>query len=151
MVGRPSIYTDELVESLCHEVATGRSVREICADDDWAPAESTFYAWLAKYDSFSEKYARAKERQQDVELEKIIRIADESTPETVSVDRLRIDTRKWAMSKLAPKKYGDKLAIGGSKDMDPIETNETGQGIQKLLGLVNGIAERSGNSGDESP
>jgi hypothetical protein len=29
----------------------------------------------------------------------------------ISRDKLRVDTRKWAMSKMNPKKYGDKVDI----------------------------------------
>jgi hypothetical protein len=36
--------------------------------------------------------------------------------EVVARARLRVDTRKWAMSKLAPKKYGDRITHGGDPD-----------------------------------
>ena len=39
--------------------------------------------------------------------------------------RLRVDTRKWLLSKLAPKKYGDKLAVGGDDDAPPIRQSLT--------------------------
>ncbi len=34
--------------------------------------------------------------------------------EHVQRSRLRVDTRKWAAGKLAPKRYGDKLNLGGT-------------------------------------
>ncbi len=34
--------------------------------------------------------------------------------ENIQRSRLRVDTRKWAAGKMAPKKYGDKLDLGGS-------------------------------------
>lgn len=36
--------------------------------------------------------------------------------------KLRVDTRKWLASKMAPKKYGDKVAIGGADDLGPVQT-----------------------------
>ena len=36
-------------------------------------------------------------------------------------DRLRTDKRQWLLSKALPKIYGDKLAIGGDADTDPIK------------------------------
>ena len=33
--------------------------------------------------------------------------------EAVQRSRLRVDARKWLMSKLMPKKYGEKLELGG--------------------------------------
>lgn len=116
-------YSDELADRLCTEIASGRSVKDICDHESWAPSEKSIYLWIRLYpDTFGRNYALAKQAQQDAELEHIIAIADASTPETVQVDRLRIDTRKWAMARLAPRKYGDRLAVGGSTDMPPIQT-----------------------------
>ena len=36
--------------------------------------------------------------------------------EHVQRARLRIDSRKWLMSKMAPKKYGDRIEVGGNSD-----------------------------------
>ena len=33
-----------------------------------------------------------------------------------------MDTRKWLASKKAPRKYGDKVAIGGADDLGPVQT-----------------------------
>ena len=39
--------------------------------------------------------------------------------------RLQVDARKWAAGKLAPKKYGDKLAVGGDEDAPPFMSRPT--------------------------
>ena len=71
--------------------------------------------------------------------EEIIAIADDGTNdfttdkdgkevpdyELVQRSRLRIDARKWYASKLAPKIYGDKLAIGGDEDAGPVKFSLT--------------------------
>lgn len=62
---------------------------------------------------FRAKYARAREAQGDYLDEEMQTVADTATPETAQVARLRVDTMKWRASKLAPKKYGDKLELGG--------------------------------------
>ena len=45
---------------------------------------------------------------------------DETTlaldPVAVQRNKLRVDARKWVLSKLAPKKYGDKLELSGDKN-----------------------------------
>ena len=56
---------------------------------------------------FRDQYARAREEQADHYFQEIIDIADNATPETVNVARLRVDSRKFAVARLAPKKYGD--------------------------------------------
>lgn len=53
--------------------------------------------------------------------------------------RLQVDARKWAASKLAPKKYGDKLALGGDEAMPPIQhkvdaTLTPGEAYKQILG-----------------
>ena len=75
-----------------------------------------------------DRYARAKELQMDYLAEEIIDISDDGKNDFMSVvrgdevyeqenkevtnrSRLRVDTRKWIMAKLAPKKYGDKIDV----------------------------------------
>jgi hypothetical protein len=43
-------------------------------------------------------------------VQEIIEIADAATPETVNVARLRVDSRKFTVARLAPKKYGDHIS-----------------------------------------
>ena len=41
--------------------------------------------------------------------------------ENIQRSKLRIEARKWLMSKVAPRKYGEKLAIGGDADASPVK------------------------------
>lgn len=121
--GRPSKYTDKLADKICQMIAQGQSVRSICAKKDMISMQ-TFFRWLRENDKFREQYARACEERSYMHAEDIIEIADNATndymeklegdgyifnSENVQRSRLRIDTRKWLMSKLNPKVYGDKL------------------------------------------
>ena len=56
---------------------------------------------------------RAREAQQDLLTDEMIRIADEAGTDKGEVEKakLRIWTRQWVAAKLAPKSYGDKIAI----------------------------------------
>jgi hypothetical protein len=47
----------------------------------------------------------------DALADEIIEMADNATNEDVQAVRLRVDARKWIMSKIAPKKYGDRLDL----------------------------------------
>lgn len=122
--GRPSSYSDELADHICTELATGRSLRKICAEEGM-PHLATVMLWVAKgsrgderYKRFYEQYTHAREAQAEIFPDELIDIADEgNTCEPAGEDgvfdnvqraKLRIETRKWAMSKLLPKKYGDK-------------------------------------------
>jgi hypothetical protein len=74
---------------------------------------STFYE-LLKDDTKSKIYARACDDRADKMADEILEIADNGSNKDniiVQRDRLRIDSRKWLLSKLHPKKYGDKLDV----------------------------------------
>lgn len=129
-VGRPSDYSSDKAALICERIANGQSVREI-ARGEGMPAMSTIFRWLSEHKAFQEQYARAKEAQAEYLAEELLDIVDDasndwmerqgadgSTHEVVNGEhiqrsRLRADTRKWLLSKLLPKKYGDKLALGG--------------------------------------
>jgi hypothetical protein len=98
---------------VCDEIAKGKSLREICAPDDM-PAPSTICLWLKESIDFAEQYAHAREQQAELYADEIIEIADKAKPDDVQVARLQVDARKWKASKLAPKKYGDKLDLNHS-------------------------------------
>jgi hypothetical protein len=120
-MGRPSDYSPEVTAAICDRLAKGESLRKICEDDD-QPDKSTVMRWLASHDEFRDQYARAREAQADYWAEEIIDISDDGSRDVVVVDgvektnqdviarsRLRVDTRKWLMARMAPKKYGDKV------------------------------------------
>ena len=114
MAGRPPFdWTDEIEAEIFERIAKGESARQVC-EDDWLPSETTLYKRLSGDPDFAERYARARERQADVIFDEVQEIADGATPESVAVDRLRIDVRKWRAGKLRPKVYGDKLDLNHS-------------------------------------
>ena len=123
LFGRPSIYNPELAAQICEHIAQGKSLRTI-AEMEGMPHQATIMAWLdGSHPDFSEQYARAREAQADKLAEETLLIADESSQDTyvdadgnvktnteaIQRSKLRVDTRKWLASKMAPKKYGDKV------------------------------------------
>jgi len=106
-MARPSKYSEELVDKMLEEIASGRSVISICREEDWSVTHDTWYRWLYKYPELSDRYARAKSIQSEYEADNILDIADNATKEDFQVARLRVDARKWVASKLVPKKYGE--------------------------------------------
>lgn len=123
-LGRPTDYNETIAAELCARIADGDSLRTICAADDM-PAKATVFKWLAAHAAFVDQYARAREAQADAMAEEILQIADDGSLDTFIDDnghkrtdqevigrsRLRVEARKWLMSKTAPKKYGDKMAL----------------------------------------
>jgi hypothetical protein len=68
-------------------------------------------------------YARAREERADLLAKEILEIADAPCKDAVEVAhaRNRLDTRKWLASKLAPRKYGDRVEhdIKGGMNFQP--------------------------------
>ena len=120
--GRPTIYTPELAAKICEEIGLGKSMRTVLKGDDM-PAMSAVFRWLSEHQEFKEQYARACEERTEAMAEDILDISDESSRDFIETEdgrqvpnneaiqrsKLRVDTRKWLMAKMKPKKYGDKL------------------------------------------
>ena len=132
--GRPTKYSESLADTICARLAEGESMRRIARDESM-PALSTLFLWLRKHDDFSEQYVMAKQESADAMFEEILDIADNGTndfvetqggyktnSENIQRSRLRIDTRKWMMSKMKPKKYGDKVELASDIPRDFVVT-----------------------------
>ena len=108
-MGRPSAYTPEVAQEICERIAAGESLRRIC-DADHMPAPATVCLWVTDdREGFAEQYARARRAQGTLLADEIFAIADGSGD--VARDRLGVDTRKWYLSKVLPKLYGDKVEV----------------------------------------
>lgn len=128
-IGRPTIFTKELGTTICARIAEGESLRNICKDEGM-PVISTVLLWVIDdvHKQFSEQYARARESQAEVWAEEIIEISDDGTNDYMTItkgdesynvedrevtnrSKLRVDSRKWYLSKVLPKKFGEKLDV----------------------------------------
>ena len=121
----PREWDDEAINDILEQVARGASLRSCTRGPDMRIPETSFRRWLiADIRGLWGRYARAREMQLESWADEIKELADvcevgtrrEINPdggvkviEGDMIDRakLRIDARKWLMSKLAPKKYGD--------------------------------------------
>ncbi len=108
--GRPSDYLPEVADDICALIAAGESVLQI-SKRPGMPAQSSIYLWLSQHEEFSEKYRRARETQADYYADEMVGIADTCIPDSAEVAKakLQIDARKWYVTKIAPRKYGDKI------------------------------------------
>ena len=127
-------YSPELFTTICERIANGESLRQVCRSDDM-PAKSTVMRWLGEKPECRDQYARARELLVEHWADEILEIADDGTTDYVTkvgrngteyeaVDqehiqrsRLRVDSRKWLMSKLAPQKYGDRVDVEHSGEV----------------------------------
>jgi len=120
-IGRPTIFTKELGDLICSKIAEGESLRSICREEEM-PNKATVFNWLRTNKEFLDQYELSMEERTIAMGEETIEISDDSLilaqasdPKSagaiVQAQKLRVDTRKWLMSKMKPKKYGDKLDV----------------------------------------
>lgn len=125
-IGRPSRLTKELLEKIILQVVEGKSLKNICEKENM-PNIATVFRWLSEgrksnsdeiLKNFCDKYAHAREIQQDVLVEEMLDIARKANSKNFQASRLLIDTLKWRAGKLAPKVYGEKemLEVAGVAD-----------------------------------
>jgi hypothetical protein len=103
----------------------GMSLRQSCEHVGVPPG--TFMGWCDSDSDLAEHYARARERLLDMKAEELEDIGERAARAGTAVEvaglRLLSDNRKWLLSKLMPKRYGDKLAVGGADDLPPIRAS----------------------------
>ena len=110
---------EAILHSIFDDISKGASLRKACKNG--GIPRITFYDWIDKDKHFADLYTRAKEQGIEARFESIEEDYNEEPqrdPETGKIDsawvqlqRLKIDSKKWELSKLAPKKYGDKLDV----------------------------------------
>jgi len=118
-------YPQAVTDAICLAVESGETIRDACSSNN-----ATFQSFYRQVDSdpaLAEQYARACSRGVEVEFQALQDVA-ETAPERgpagtidpgwVQYQRLRVDTRKWALSKKAPKKYGEKVDMAVSGQMN---------------------------------
>lgn len=129
-MGRPTKKTKAVVDEILERLACGESLRRIC-DDEGMPDRINVIRWLASDDEFRNQYAQAREMQADALFDEMLDIADDGANdftegkngetvvdhEHVQRSRLRVDTRKFVVARLAPKKYGERQEIEHSGEI----------------------------------
>ena len=122
----PEAEKQQKINKVLTQMRDGNSLRQ--AAEMAGVARQTFLDWVDKDEELSGHYAQARAAMIDKIADDIMTIADEEMIPTgegkvdnamVQKQRLRVETRKWLLSKLAHKKYGDKLELSGD-DKSPL-------------------------------
>jgi hypothetical protein len=98
---------------ICDHLTTGKSLLDVERLQGYPSADS-MYRQMARDPDFAARIAQAREAGQDHEADACVKMADEATGENWQVVKLRIWARQWRASKLAPKRYGDKVDLNHS-------------------------------------
>lgn len=122
--GRPSEFTQEIADKICAELSIGKSLRTVCKAEDM-PSLQTIFNWFRTQKGFVEQYALAKEQGSEAWHEELADLGDQAIEHAYKADpkaanavvsavKLKADNIKWMMSKMKPKKYGDKLDLSNN-------------------------------------
>ncbi|HDX5565774.1 TPA: DNA-binding protein [Escherichia coli] len=140
-VGRPHGYTEEKALEICELVADGQSINKI-SKMPGMPTRSTILKWFRDVPEFSDMYIRAKEIGFEVLADEIIDIADAA--ENIKTEELRrhqlmIETRKWLLAKLQPRKYGERVTqeIVGNKEEAPVQVETSQTTVLEIIDQLN--------------
>lgn len=127
-------WSQAIADLICERLERGESLRGICRDQGM-PDATAVLGWARNdKDGFAQQYARARETGYLLLADEIIAIADTPVVATKTVSkatgleitegdavdrsRLMVDTRKWMLSKMLPKVYGDKQQVELSGSLD---------------------------------
>lgn len=110
----------EVQQDIIRRMCEGESLRSVCRSVGM-PAPSTVILWVNTDSAFAEQYARAREERADVYFDRLDDVSDDAVTAETAVQvaglRLKADNIKWQLAKMAPKKYGDKLELGGGLEL----------------------------------
>lgn len=140
--------TSEELESICNQMAEGKSLRSICRALD--KPESTVRYWLNKNEEAFAHSARARELGCDALADECLEIADGDEP--ADVKRIRIDTRIRLIGKWS-QRYSDKLAITNKTevthryDLDSLSEGE----LDELERILANAGAGKGGEGEAIP
>jgi hypothetical protein len=113
----------KLADAVLANMEAGMSCWKAC--EKAGVKNSTFMLWVSQDSALAESYAQARENFVERIAQEVMELSDVDVGETpdgrkdwaaVQKHKLQVDTRKWLLSKLAPKKYGEKIEISGDKE-----------------------------------
>jgi hypothetical protein len=120
---KPERDKDAICQAVLQGMRDGLSAFKACQEA--GVPQSTFNRWVDADAKLAEDYAHAREDLIERMAQEVLELADSDVPETgegkkdwqaIQKHKLQVDTRKWLLSKLAPKKYGDRLELAGDKE-----------------------------------
>jgi hypothetical protein len=151
---KPVRDKDAICQSVLQGMRDGLSAFKACQAA--GVPQSTFNRWVDADAKLAEDYAHAREDLIERMANDVLELADSEVPETgdgkrdwqaIQQRKLQVDSRKWLLSKLAPKKYGDRLELAGDKE-NPLQVQTIDASKLSTDVLAQIIAAKDANAPD---
>lgn len=110
--GKPSTFTEEACEAVMARLRSGDSLRRISRDPGM-PSVDAFLGWVTVH-GLNRQYAQARDVGIDARFDDLRELAATADQDNAAAIRVMVDVEKWALSKLKPGKYGDRLDLNVS-------------------------------------
>jgi hypothetical protein len=130
--GQPSTHTPELGRAICDRLANGESMVAIARDPEM-PCAGTVYGWVHRFREFEDMYVQARAVQADYLFDEAREVALAATPKTVWVGRLQFDVIRWQTTRMAPRKYCERLVVLRGAAELAAETTGLGQPMTVIV------------------
>lgn len=131
-------FEDEILRRL----SEGESLITICKDRE-LPGRATVLRHLAENEEFQKAYEVARRAQAELIVDEIIAISDTANDrDSAAAARVKADARKWYLSKLHPKKYGEATLLKhAGPEGEKLELDDTARAV-RLAAIFNDIQRR---------
>ena len=151
---KPERDKDAICQAVLQGMRNGLSAFKSCQEA--GVPQSTFNRWVDADAKLAEDYAHAREDLIERIANEVMELADSDVPGTgdgkrdwqaIQQRKLQVDSRKWLLSKLAPKKYGDRLELAGDKE-NPLQVQTIDASKLSTDVLAQIIAAKDANAPD---
>lgn len=139
LINKPGVeLTLEIMRKICGRVAQGEALYKIC-DTPGFPSRTEFYYRCGSIKEYAEIYNQALALRGEKFADELTILADEGrgeTSEEIQAIKLQVNTRQWIVSRLLPKKYGDRMTVSGDAE-NPLVTQLV-LGANDLMNKIKG-------------
>jgi len=128
-----------IIDEICDLISSGLSLRK-AIEQSGVTSKKVFLEWIEIDESKRDQYTRAMEERTELKFESIQSDYQEEPQRDlesgridsawVALQRLKIDAKKWELSKLIPKKYGDRLDLDHTSKGEAINIISLGSGVK---------------------
>lgn len=98
-----------VIQAVFDGMTNGKTVADVARELKLKPG--TVRRWIAEDEEIYREYQRVRPLLGAALAEEAIRVARDSTTQTTAMDRVLIETLKWAAAKSAPSEYGEKQTV----------------------------------------